>query len=145
MSKANDFHLVTLFARWSYDYWSEINHDDPGLRQPDLGPDNFTHNLSMTFDHPPTPAEVKDALNATVGLFQNDDGKSVLLRHVVMDDATWTAFVNARGSRSAPSNLVGESPQIMIHSRLEHADLAEQRAGSGFDKWVPEGNADADA
>ena len=106
----------------------------PGLRQPDLGPDNSTHNLSMAFDHPLTPAEVKNALNATVGLFQNDDGKSVLVRHVAMDDATWMAFINAHGSRSAPSDLVEESPQIMIHSRLEHADLAERRAGSGFDR-----------
>lgn len=145
MRNMNDFWLVALFARWSYDYWSEINHDDPGLRRPDFGPDNFTHNLSKTFDHPPTPVEVKDALDATVRLFQNDDGKSVLLRYAVMDDVAWTAFVNARGSRSIPSDLVGKSPQVMIHGRLEHADLAERHAGSGFDRWVPKGDADADA
>lgn len=137
--------LVTLFARWFYDCWSEINHDDPELRQPDLGPGNLTHNFSMTSDHPPTPAEVKDALDATVGLFRNDDGKSVMLHYAVMDDVAWTALVNARGSSSAPSNLVGEAPQVMIHSRLEHADLVEQRTGSGLDRWAPEDDAGAGA
>jgi hypothetical protein len=123
--------LVALFARWSYDHWSEINDGTPRAAELDQGPDEHNHMLSAVFDNPPSAEEVAAALRASVECLGNEDGKSELLEYAVLDEKAWDAFLG-KAAQWFRGNDGHESPTIHYNASLRAAHEVAARSGTTF-------------
>jgi hypothetical protein len=123
--------LVALFARWSYDHWSELNDGSPQAAKMDRGPDGHDHILSASFDHPPSAEEVATGLRACTAELANQDGKSKLVEYAVMDEGAWREFLGEAAKWSREDREY-EFPTIRHHGRLESAREYATRSGAAF-------------
>ncbi len=103
------FRLVALIAGWSHDYWIDINHEDPELREPDTGPNHYRLILVRSWNAAPSADDVE----AETAFLLHDylphaDGHDKLHTHAVLDEHQWRDAI-LRWSTIADRNLTEEN------------------------------------
>lgn len=97
MEYLNRYRLLILLSSWSYDYWDEINHENPEDRIPDEGPDQIEIVLCSTFNEIPPSKEIKKKLNKTTQILALGDGKRQFLGYLILDKSQWAVLVQQSG------------------------------------------------
>lgn len=117
--------LVALFARWSYDRWSEMNdgslQSDPAYTDAD----SHEHVLSAIFERLPSPEEIMTALHASRNDLANRDGKSEILSYMLMKKVDWQSFLGAEAEWFYGQNSI-DTPCIHLHYSLSSAQKKER-------------------
>ncbi len=93
MAQANNYRLVALYDRWSYDRWEDIHDPDLASHLQDHGPDLADLRLSAVYLAHPSEMEIEAALNDTDACLSRSDGCHRRRAIAVLDQAGWLALV----------------------------------------------------
>ena len=118
------FRLVALTNGWSWDYWTDIRHENRAMRIRDEGPNRHEFLLVASWKDRPSPEEFGVAVEGLLTFVRNDDGHSELHTYSLLDDETWNAFLVAAGSnnpidpddraRFEPDTLDGRADPVLV-------------------------------
>lgn len=99
MAQGNNYRLVALYDRWSYDRWEDIHDPDIALRLRDRGPDLADLRLSATYQGNPSEEEIEAALVDTDACLSRSDGCHRRRAISVLDEARWLGLVGPGSER----------------------------------------------
>lgn len=99
MAQGNDYRLVALYDRWSYDRWEDIHDPDLAPHLEDHGPDLADLRLSATYQASPSEGEIERALGATDACLTRSEGCHRRRAIAVLDEAGWLALVGPGSER----------------------------------------------
>lgn len=102
MKHLSQYRLLILLSSWSYDYWDEINHENPEDRIPDDGPDQTEIILCSTFNKIPGSKEIKETLHKTTQTLALGDGKRQFLGYLILDKYQWASLAKQSGHSENP-------------------------------------------
>ena len=88
------FRMVAVIACWSHDYWVDVNHADPHLRERDAGPNGYLIMLIENWSAAPSSIEVA----GEVDFLQSDylthaDGHERLHSYSVLNESEWNSMI----------------------------------------------------
>lgn len=86
------FYIVALIATYSYDYWSEINHDDDDYSVADEGPDEHSYALIAGLEQQPKQMRIDAICSHAQAMLDDHDRKSTIVAINVLGETDWQGF-----------------------------------------------------
>jgi hypothetical protein len=119
------FRMIALIACWSHDYWLDVNHEDPNLRDPDYGPSRYEIILVRSWRELPTTSELfAEAVFLQENYLHNADGHKELHSHALLDGGQWQSMRSA-AHRAPPNDLTEQtgSNALFRHGRWRPVEV----------------------